>query len=67
MDVNIDISKLWIKKFDDVFYDNIYTFFMKRDLSKFNPRVIPRTEAKDDIINITEKFNKPNITLEEAI
>lgn len=23
--------------------------------------------AKDDIINITEKFNKPNITLEEAI
>lgn len=37
--------------FDDVFYDNIYTFFMKRDLSSFNPRVIPRTEARDDIIN----------------
>ena len=26
------------------------TFFMKRDISKFNPRKIPMTEAKQDII-----------------
>ena len=37
--------------FDDVFYENLYTYFIKRDISAFNPRIIPRSEAKDDIIN----------------
>ena len=37
--------------FDDVFYENLYTYFMRRDISAFNPRIIPRSEAKDDIIN----------------
>ncbi len=37
--------------FDDVFYENLYTYFMRRDISKFSPRRIPRSEAKDNIIN----------------
>ena len=37
--------------FDAVFYENLYTYFMRRDISKFSPRRIPRSEAKDNIIN----------------
>ena len=40
--------------FDEVFYENLYTYFMKRDISKFNPRIIPSSEAKEDIINASK-------------
>ncbi|KAA6380709.1 MAG: hypothetical protein EZS28_023765 [Streblomastix strix] len=36
--------------FDDDFYNNLFTFFMTRDISQFNPRNIPMTQAKKDII-----------------
>jgi hypothetical protein len=37
--------------FDEDFYNNLFTFFLTRDIESFNPRVIPMTEAKKDIIN----------------
>lgn len=36
------------------FYDNLLTFFMNYDLSSFNVRDIPMTEAKQDIINASK-------------
>ncbi|KAA6378906.1 MAG: hypothetical protein EZS28_025567, partial [Streblomastix strix] len=36
--------------FDEDFYSNLFTFFMTRDISQFNPRNIPMTQAKKDII-----------------
>ncbi|KAA6383794.1 MAG: hypothetical protein EZS28_020680 [Streblomastix strix] len=36
--------------FDDEFYKNLFTFFLERDISQFNPRDIPMTQAKREII-----------------
>ncbi|KAA6400264.1 MAG: hypothetical protein EZS28_004210 [Streblomastix strix] len=36
--------------FDTDYYDNLFTFYMTRDISSFNPRDIPMTETKKDII-----------------
>ncbi|KAA6391051.1 MAG: hypothetical protein EZS28_013417, partial [Streblomastix strix] len=36
--------------FDEDFYNNLFTFFLTRDISQFNPRNIPMTQAKKDII-----------------
>ena len=38
------------KSFTPEFYSHLLSFFMQRDISKFNPRVIPMTEAKHDLI-----------------
>ncbi|KAA6371295.1 MAG: hypothetical protein EZS28_033179 [Streblomastix strix] len=35
------------------FYENLLTFFMNRDISKFDKRIIPLTEAKMEIIEIS--------------
>jgi hypothetical protein len=43
-------SKL-MKRCDKEFYDNLLTYFMKLDLSTFNVRLIPQTEAKQDLID----------------
>ena len=32
------------------FYNNLFTFFMNRDISKFNPRHIPDTKERQDLI-----------------
>ena len=42
------------KNFDDEFYNNLFTFFMKRDISRFNPRKIPMTEAKKQIMELSK-------------
>lgn len=34
----------------DEFYDNLLTFFKSRDISKFDPKKIPMTDAKKDLI-----------------
>jgi hypothetical protein len=34
------------------FYNNLYTFLLSRDISQFNPRVIPMTEEKLDLIRV---------------
>ncbi|KAA6404433.1 MAG: hypothetical protein EZS28_000054 [Streblomastix strix] len=36
--------------FDEDFYNNLFIFFMTRNISYFNPRNIPMTQAKKDII-----------------
>ena len=33
--------------FDRDFYNNLFTYFMKRNIKRFNVRVIPQTEARD--------------------
>ena len=43
----------WTKMFSSFtneFYENLITYFMKQELSDFNPRNIPMTEAKQDLI-----------------
>ena len=39
---------------DESFMNQIFTFFMKRDISGFNPRVIPQTKAKRDVLDFTK-------------
>ena len=34
------------KSFNKSFYDNLLTYFVKNDISQFNPRIIPLTDAK---------------------
>ena len=36
------------------FYDELYTFFMKRDISGYKPNVIPETAAKREIKELTK-------------
>ncbi|KAA6400330.1 MAG: hypothetical protein EZS28_004147 [Streblomastix strix] len=40
--------------FDEEFYINLFTFFMTREISQFNPRNIPMTQAKKDIIRASK-------------
>lgn len=40
--------------FNKDFYDNLFTFFMSYDLSTFNVRKIPMTEAKQDLIEASK-------------
>ncbi|KAA6360790.1 MAG: hypothetical protein EZS28_043683, partial [Streblomastix strix] len=35
------------------FYENLMTFFLERDISQFNPTLIPMTEAKKQLINVS--------------
>ena len=35
---------------NEEFYNNLLTYFIKRDINNFNPRIIPMTEAKQDLI-----------------
>ena len=36
------------------FRNNLFTFCMKRDLSSFNPRRIPQTKTKEEILNLSK-------------
>ena len=40
--------------FDKEFYDNLFTFFMKRDLTHFNLRKLPHTEEKEELIELNK-------------
>lgn len=40
--------------FDRDFYNNLFTYFMKRDIKKFNTRIIPKTEARDLILKSSQ-------------
>ena len=46
--------------FTPEFYSHLLTYFINRDITEFNPRVIPMTEAKQDLIeasrNPVEQF-----------
>ena len=64
---NFDYFKRLMERCDKEFYDNLLTYFMKRDISTFNVRLIPETEAKQDLIEasrppiddwICEHYNK---------
>ena len=46
-------QKYWsnlFSSFTNEFYENLMTYFMKHDIKEFNPRIIPMTEAKQDLI-----------------
>ncbi|KAA6384326.1 MAG: hypothetical protein EZS28_020146, partial [Streblomastix strix] len=36
------------------FYDNLYTFFLKRDISQINLQIIPMTDAKKDLQKVSK-------------
>ncbi|KAA6355406.1 MAG: hypothetical protein EZS28_049067 [Streblomastix strix] len=40
------------KRMDKDFYDNLLTFFLNRDISKFDPTDIPMTDAKKQLLNV---------------
>ena len=37
---------------DKPFLNQIFTYFMTLDISDFNPRAIPKTKAKEEVLNI---------------
>ena len=39
---------------NEEFYSHLLTYFMKRDISNFNPRIIPMTDAKQDLIEASK-------------
>ena len=43
-----------ISTFTPEFYENLLTYFIKYDLSEFNVRKIPMTEAKQDLIEASQ-------------
>jgi hypothetical protein len=43
-----------IKSFTNEFYSELLTFYANRDISSFNPRNIPMTEAKQDIVDASK-------------
>ena len=45
-----DYFKSLHDSFNDDFYNTLFNFFMNRDISNFNPRDIPDTEEKRDLI-----------------
>lgn len=49
-----DYFKRLCNSFNDGFYENLFTFFMKRDVSKFEPENIPMTEAKKDLMEASK-------------
>ena len=51
---NFEYFDSLIKSFDDEFYNNLFTFFMKRDLSKFNLRKLPKTEEKEELLEVNK-------------
>lgn len=48
---DVNYWKQLCDSFTKEFYDNLLTYFMNHDITKFNSRVIPMTEAKQDIID----------------
>ena len=46
-------DSLW-QSFDNDFYNNLFTFFMNRDVSKFNPSKIPMTQEREDLIEASK-------------
>ncbi|KAA6356010.1 MAG: hypothetical protein EZS28_048463 [Streblomastix strix] len=38
------------------FYENLLTFFLERDISQFNPTLIPMTEAKKQLIYVSRSL-----------
>lgn len=45
-----EFFKQLVNSFTNEFYDNLLTFFVKYDISTFNVRELPMTEAKEDLI-----------------
>jgi hypothetical protein len=43
------------ESFDDEFYDNLLTYYMNRDISKYKPFNIPDTDIKNDIISASRE------------
>ena len=48
---NLDHFAALQECFTNEFYDHLYNFFRLRDISKYNPRNIPATEEKQELVN----------------
>ena len=51
---NFEYFENLCKSFDNDFYNNLFTFFMKRDISKFNLRKIPMTAEREELIEASK-------------
>lgn len=51
---DFDYWKRLTSSFTPEFYENLFTYFMNYDLSDFNVRDIPMTEAKQDLIDASQ-------------
>lgn len=51
---NSSYFKNLCQSFNKDFYNNLFTFFMKRDISKFDPRELPQTETKKQIQDVSK-------------
>ncbi|KAH7829183.1 uncharacterized protein MONOS_8709c2 [Monocercomonoides exilis] len=47
---NLTFFKDFTNSFDNEFYEQLLCYFLSKDLTNFNTRAIPTTEAKEDII-----------------
>ncbi|KAH7830960.1 putative Poxvirus D5 protein [Monocercomonoides exilis] len=48
--INLTFFKDFTSSFDNEFYEQLLCYFLSKDLSEFNTRAIPTTEAKEDIL-----------------
>eukprot|EP00770_Monocercomonoides_exilis_P012183 MONOS_12125.1-p1 / transcript=MONOS_12125.1 / gene=MONOS_12125 / organism=Monocercomonoides_exilis_PA203 / gene_product=Poxvirus D5 protein / transcript_product=Poxvirus D5 protein / location=Mono_scaffold00649:158-2433(-) / protein_length=758 / sequence_SO=supercontig / SO=protein_coding / is_pseudo=false len=47
---NLTFFKDFTNSFDNEFYEQLFCYFLSKDLTNFNTRAIPTTETKEDII-----------------
>ncbi|KAA6329446.1 MAG: hypothetical protein EZS28_053608, partial [Streblomastix strix] len=50
---DVDYFNELSQSYTQVFYENLMTFLLERDISQFNPTLIPMTEAKKQLINVS--------------
>ncbi|KAA6389154.1 MAG: hypothetical protein EZS28_015319 [Streblomastix strix] len=50
---DVDYFNELSQSYTQEFYENLMTFFLERDISQFNPTLIPMTEAKKQLINVS--------------
>ncbi|KAA6392468.1 MAG: hypothetical protein EZS28_012000 [Streblomastix strix] len=50
---DVDYFNELSQSYTQEFYENLMTFLLERDISQFNPTLIPMTEAKKQLINVS--------------
>ncbi|KAA6385123.1 MAG: hypothetical protein EZS28_019349 [Streblomastix strix] len=53
---DVDYFNQLSQSYTQEFYENLMTFFMNRDISQFNPTIIPMTDAKKQLINVSRSI-----------
>jgi hypothetical protein len=53
---NFEYFKALNKTFTHEFYNELYNYFISRDITDFNPRLIPITDIKNDMTESCKEF-----------